>query len=143
MAARGINRKHSVTRPLGATAVIKVTETQHQQALYHWWRLYARTQKLPEKAFIHSPNEGKRSYKAAAVLQSEGMQKGVPDIFIAVPNADKHGLWIELKTQTGRPTQEQKAYIALLQEQGYEAAICRGWEAARDLIIKYLENGEA
>lgn len=127
-----------ITYPIGATPVIKVTEVQHQQALYHWWQVYARSRKLPVKAFIHSPNEGRRSYKAAAVLQSEGMQKGVPDVFIAVPAGGKHGLWVELKTLKGKPTPEQEEYISLLQAQGYAAAICRGWESARDTIIAYL-----
>lgn len=116
----------------------EITETQHQQALYAWWRVYAATRKLPVQAFIHAPNEGKRSYRVAAILKSEGMQPGVPDIFIAVPSANYHGLWIEMKRQHGKATAEQKAYIEILRGQGYAAEICFGWEQARQCITNYL-----
>lgn len=116
------------------------TETQHQIALFQWWRLAHRHYGLPEKALYHTPNEGKRSYFTAAKLKAEGMRPGLPDIVLAVPRGGYGALYIELKTQKGRPSKDQLDYIDLLRSCGNVAMICRGWETAKAIIEAYLDG---
>ena len=134
-----LNTEYRARRAYAAGDIPKVTETQHQQALYGWWKVYARVHGYPARTFIHVPNEAKRSVKVAAILKSEGMQPGIPDIFLAIPRVPYAGLWIELKAKQGKPSDAQKEYIGILHEQGYAAEICYGWDSARDVIQAYLE----
>jgi hypothetical protein len=49
------------------------------------------------------------------------------------------GLFIEMKrTKGGRTSEEQREWIAELNKAGYRAVVCKGWEEARDEIMKYL-----
>lgn len=94
---------------------------------------------VPELSLLFAiPNGGHRSKRAAAKVKAEGAKPGVPDYFLPVPRAGKHGLFIELKTAKGRPSAEQLAWLAALRAQGYEAVICRGWREAFDTLMDYL-----
>lgn len=131
------------TRRATTEELPKVTETHHQQALYQWWRLYARKHNLPQAAFVHVPNEGRRSKISGAILKSMGMQPGASDIFISVPSGMFHGLWIEMKTRGGRPTSEQLDFLRMQRELGYRAEVCYGWDEARHLIELYMVGATA
>ena len=53
------------------------------------------------------------------------------------------GLLIELKrTKGGVISPVQAEWISTLTAQGYRACVCYGWEAAWDLIVRYLEGRE-
>lgn len=62
----------------------------------------------------------------------------MPDICLPVARGGFHGLYVEMKAQGGRPSDEQKAWIAALRAQGYRAEVCVGWHAARQLIEDYI-----
>ena len=79
--------------------------------------------------------------------KATGYKKGIPDIIIYEPikkyeseNEYWHGLAIELKTKTGRPTAEQVEWIKQLQKRGYMASICKGIDEALELINNYIKN---
>lgn len=76
-------------------------------------------------------NEAKR-------LKREGVQPGFPDLFLAVPHKGYHGLFIEMKSMTGRASSLQKVWLSALEGQGYRAVICQGFEAAKKEIEEYL-----
>lgn len=88
----------------------------------------------PQYALLlhHSPNGGKRNAREAARFKAMGTKAGFPDLFLCVANAEAHGLFIELKTLTGRQTPAQKAWQESCREQGYEYAVCRSID---DFII--------
>lgn len=77
--------------------------------------------------------------------------KGYPDIMIFEPRAGKHGLFIELK-RTGEVLfkkngvlktehlEEQAAMIAKLNERGYYATFCIGYDEAVGIIDWYLKQ---
>jgi len=48
------------------------------------------------------------------------------------------GLWIEMKTKTGRMTEPQKRFQERAKSQGFEALTCYGFEQAREAIEEYL-----
>lgn len=117
-------------------------EHDEQAALIDWTILMSA--KWPElNLFYHIPNEGKRSPAAAMRLKQEGMKRGVPDNCLPVARGKYHGLYIELKRiRDGRATADQKQWIEDLNNQGYLAAICKGWEEAAKVIERYLREEE-
>lgn len=108
----------------------------------------------PELARLlhHSANEGKRTTRivhthagtrvvcsGGARLKAMGMQTGFPDLFLAVPRRGMHGLFIEMKSETGRLEPSQREMLALLSEQGYATAICRSLDDFQHVIDSYLQ----
>jgi hypothetical protein len=83
------------------------------------------------------PNGGKRDARTGAILKAEGVQAGVPDLFLPVPIGSRKGLFIELKTENGRASPPQKEWLAFLSEMGYMAVECRGLEEAKAAIKFY------
>jgi len=116
------------------------TEHQEQMALIQW----AHTQRVafPELRMLHAiANGGARHPAVAAKLKAEGVRPGVSDLFLAVAKKPYHGLYIELKRrQGGRLSEEQRAWLESARDYGYAAHVCRGWEEARDVLLKYM-NG--
>lgn len=112
-------------------------EAIEQEALFRWaaWM----EPRVPELGLLfHVPNGGSRDRREAARLKAQGVKPGVPDLFLPVARNGYHGLWIELKAGNGKPTANQLQWIGDLCEQGYQASVCWGWEAASREIKKYL-----
>ncbi len=117
----------------------QASESREQQALFRWWDMY-RSQ-YPEALMFAVPNGGARSAITGARLKAEGVLAGVPDVFLAYPAGGLHGLFIEMKRQKGgRVSAPQKAVMQALRMQGYEVAVCHGWQEARDTVIRYMEE---
>lgn len=115
------------------------SEHSEQTALIEWWRMYARWKSLPECLLMAIPNGGRRDAVTGARLKAEGVRAGVPDLFLAVPTRQAHGLWIEMKRQHGgRISDAQKSSMAALEAQGYACTVCKGWQEARRAISDYL-----
>ena len=53
-----------------------------------------------------------------------------------------HGLYIELKAKGGRPTPEQREWQRDLLEEGYCAAVCYGFEQAKQTIDWYMRGAK-
>lgn len=73
---------------------------------------------------FHIPNEN--SHK------TPGVKGGVPDLFLAVPKGKYGGLFIELKTGDGKPSQKQLDTIADLRAAGYACHII--WDSVDEVI---------
>ena len=115
------------------------SEHSEQTALIEWWRMYARWKSLPECLLMAIPNGGRRDAVTGARLHAEGVRAGIPDLFLAVPTRQAHGLWIEMKRQHGgRISDAQKSSMAALEAQGYACTVCKGWKEARRAISGYL-----
>jgi hypothetical protein len=115
------------------------TEHDEQAALFDWAQAHE-AQYPPLKYFHAIPNGGYRAKYTAVKLKREGVKRGAPDTCLPYPTGQFHGLYIEMKTDSGRPTPEQKEWIAYLTEVGYRAVVCHGWEEAKNEIIQYLEG---
>jgi hypothetical protein len=94
---------------------------------------------------FHIPNGGSRNILEACNLKKLGVKAGVSDIFYAYPCGGKCGLWIEmkgLKSIKYKPTvsKEQKDWIEKMESNGYDTAICYGFEEAKDAILSYLST---
>lgn len=110
------------------------TEHEEQVNLFRWFRM-----RHDGMVMYAIPNGGARNSITGARLRDEGVLAGVPDIFLPCPSGGKHGLYIEMKRQKGgRVSPAQKAVMQALRMQGYEVAVCHGWQEARDYIEQYL-----
>lgn len=117
----------------------RVSEHAEQVTLMQWARLHER--QYPDLALLHAiPNGGWRHVNVAKGLKAEGVKAGVPDLDLPAPRGIWHGLRIELKSAGGVLSDAQSWWIEQLRARGYRTEICRGWEAARDVILEYLEE---
>lgn len=98
------------------------------------------------------PNGGLRDKITASKLKTEGVKKGVPDIFLPLPMPGYAGLFIELKrvaseTRTaggakrraGSASTEQEDWATALRHVGYGVTIAVGWREAAQQIQSYVE----
>lgn len=116
------------------------TESVEQQCLFRWAE-WARGKFPKLKRLYHIPNGGHRNKATAGRLRAEGVKSGVPDICLPVPRGGYHGLYIELKRiRGGSVSDEQEDWIKDLTDEGYYACVCKGWEAASQVIIEYLQR---
>lgn len=115
------------------------TEAQEQMWLIQWTKRHG-----PDKSLhlLHIPNGGGRSKAQGAALKLQGVQPGVPDLFLPVACNGCHGLWIELKSTDPKtkPSDDQDLWLTYLSLAGYRAIVCHGFEAARDAILTYLDE---
>lgn len=102
------------------------TEHEIQREFVSWFKkLY-----MPEVRIFAIPNGGKRSLSEACRLKVEGVSAGVPDLFIPAWN-----LWIEMKSEKGRLSTEQKDWITYLASIGHIACVAYGLEDAKRLLV--------
>lgn len=97
--------------------VVKLLEFQGHPGLYFW----------------HTPNEGKRSPRTGARNKAMGVQRGVPDLSL-LWQGRYYGL--ELKTEKGRQTPEQRDAQAAIEAAGGVYHCAHGYAAA----VAFLES---
>lgn len=124
------------------SAISVPTESVEQQCLFRWAAFQSGC--YPElKLLYHVPNGGSRKKAEAGRFRAEGVKAGVPDLCLPVARGEYHGLYIELKRlKNSKTSEDQKAWIEKLNEQGYCAVVCKGWEAAAKVITEYLNMEE-
>lgn len=108
-----------------------------QRLLVAWFR-----DRYPHLAgvFFAIPNGGRRNKVTAAQLKAEGVLPGIPDLMLAYPRGEKAGLFLELKTERGSASKAQKEAMSALSGHGYAVQVAKGYEAAKAVIIDYLER---
>ena len=84
--------------------------------------------------WAHPPNEAlQRGGMLYGALQvGQGVKTGLPDILIfeAPPSSPKaRGVAIELKTEVGSPSPDQRRWLAALEARGWAASVERGTDA--------------
>ena len=122
-----------------------MAETTQQKALIRWFRanypqLSLNLFSIPNGANFSAAAPAKR-FGQINKLKAEGMQKGVPDLFLAFPCNGFAGLFIELKDE-GKTlcslSKEQADYLELLNDCGYCAVWAAGFDIAKAAIETYL-----
>jgi|TARA_R110000868_G_scaffold199858_4_gene446968 hypothetical protein len=96
----------------------------------------------PELVFMSIPNGGKRDIRVAAQMKKEGVLAGAPDLFLAEPRENKHGLFIEMKKIGGRTSSNQNDIIDKLRAKGYEAIVCEGADEAYSKLLIYVYGNQ-
>ena len=107
------------------------SERQHQQAVMKWARQPSIRERWPELALLHHiKNETTGGAAEVAADKAMGVKKGVPDLCLPVARGGFHGLYIEMKTPSGRASDAQRWWMMELTKQGYRAVVCHGYDAA-------------
>lgn len=113
-------------------------EGKEQAALFNW--LMARYPAAAKLAY-HVPNGGHRMKAVAARLKAQGVKAGVSDITLPMARGGYFGLYIEFKAtppHDAAVSPSQMAFLQAVEAQGYLALVCRGFEAAREVIEGYM-----
>jgi hypothetical protein len=84
------------------------------------------------------PNGGTRHLLEAMNLKRSGVKAGVPDIFIPIARDCFHGLFLEMKSEKGKVSEDQIAFMTMLSKNGYKCVVCHGFDAAKNEIEYYL-----
>ena len=100
-----------------------MTEQEIQRAVFQ----HIKQRGAPDVYAFHVPNGGYRRPIEAAILRGLGVKPGVPDI-VAIRDGKVFAL--EIKTESGRPTDSQLAAIEAIRRAGGFAAICYGLDRA-------------
>ena len=113
------------------------TEGQEQAALFDFFARIA--PRVPAVAWAcHVPNGGPRVTAVAVPLARPGVRAGVPDLRLPIRRAPFVGLVIELKVGKNTPTPAQRLWLAHLAREGWQTAVCWGWEDAARAALGYL-----
>lgn len=109
-----------------------MNEHENQKIIFKW------ASKNPVLVTLFAiGNGGLRDMGTAIKMKAEGVKKGVPDMFLPLANGTYYGLFIELKTESGRASKEQTEWIEKLNANGYRAVICVGYKSAIEEIKNY------
>jgi hypothetical protein len=122
---------------------MKVSEHEEQVRVIDW--CFEQTYRYPVLDLIFAiPNGamlggGRIGAIRMNALKAEGLRPGVCDLFLPAPKGAYHGMFIEMKTATGKPSENQEEFILAVEELGYYAPICYGAENAIKELQWYLE----
>lgn len=113
----------------------KRIEDETQKAFVKWFRL-----QYPQVLMYATENAGQRTFAKTNYLKSMGMLPGVPDIFIAQPNKEYAGYYIEFKAGKNKPTDHQIAFKNKVEAAGYKWSCFWDITAAALYVDQYLKN---
>lgn len=111
----------------------KIYESDLQETCVQWFRI-----QYPDKLIFAIPNGGKRNKFEAFRLKKQGVMSGVPDLCISEPLGAYHGLYVELKVEKRKPTQNQEEVMSKLAARGYKTEVCREFEQFQTIVNGYL-----
>lgn len=114
----------------------KHSESNEQIAAMDWLRA-----QHPDVALhtMHIGNERKATYYAGYIMKRMGVLPGASDLLVAWPSGKYHGLFIEAKSLTGKPTKLQIDFIDRMNKKGYFAIVCYGAEDMISTMKWYLK----
>ncbi len=115
-------------------------ESKLQQACVAWFRTQYRQY---ASLLTHPANEGNGNRVSGAIHKAEGTLPGVPDLILFVPSEYDRvyfGLGLELKTATGRLSQQQKDFQAMCQAAGYCYTVIRSLEEFRLQVNGWIDH---
>ena len=116
------------------------TEHQEQVRVIHWWLLACKVYGLPENVLFAIPSGGTRDVIEATHLKAEGVRRGIPDLFLAVPRCGKHGAFIEMKSLVGKLSTEQSDFLDAASNRGYFCDVAYGSDHAIDMLKLYMSK---
>ena len=126
--------------------IMKISEHQEQVALVSWFRLAFPKFKIYLFAIpngAHLAGDARLRAIKMNAMKAEGFTPGISDLFLMIPKAGWHGLWIEMKAQGGKLSDAQKDFMGAATLMGYQAVVCYGFDEAKTAITKYLQESKS
>lgn len=118
---------------------MKRLEEIEQAKVIKWSHRVAVRELMPALRWLHhSPNGGKRDAITGGQMKALGTKPGFPDLILPFASGSHPGLVIEMKSYTGRPTTEQKEWLAHFEAQGWQIRLARSAQEARSTLCQYL-----
>lgn len=114
-------------------------ETQIQQAAVQLFRILASSDERYANIYA-VPNGAYSSKQNKLKMKAEGLELGVPDLVVDIPAHGYHGLRIEVKTLTGKISDEQRDWKRRLELYGYCHAYCYSEPDITNLVKSYFAN---
>lgn len=132
-------------------------EESIQASLITWWQYAHKGFGLPDARVLFMVPNG--SYLGAGVkilasgkaiplsamrfhkLRRMGFVNGVPDILLIVARGGRSGLALELKSPTGRTSNEQREMLELFKMANWAQCIAWSLDEAIGAITRYLKSG--
>ena len=110
-------------------------ESRLQIACVRWFRL-----QYPKAANLLNsvPNGGARNVVTGAIIKAEGAVRGVADLELNIARGGWFGLKIEMNTEKGRQSPQQREWQAEIERQGYMYILVRSFEQFRECVGWYM-----
>lgn len=112
-------------------------EDRLQISCVRWWDW---THPNDKRLLSHSANGGKRNAIEAAKFKQMGVRAGFPDLILLIPNRFYPFMGIELKTEKGRQSEQQKAYQEEFERRGYKYVVVRSLDEFIKVVTDYLAD---
>ena len=115
-----------------------MSEFDIQRDIFKWASNYR------ELRLMYATASGLRLTKGLLwkALLSGIIKKGLPDIVLPKARKGYYGLYLELKTEKGRVSEDQSFFIQDLIDEGYLAIVAFGFDEAIRIIKGYVWNQE-
>lgn len=107
-------------------------EEDLQSSCVTWFRMTH-----PECIIFACPNGGSRNRLEAVNMKRSGVLAGVSDLIIVAARAV---LFVEMKTKTGRQSENQKTFQSNIERLGFEYKICRSLSSFQLTIENWLKH---
>lgn len=112
-----------------------------QESCVKWFRLQYKNSLLSSfpAGFVFGGDKIKRMLTALR-MKRMGYTNGIPDLFIMTSKGGYHGMFIELKTERGKLSEEQKEILSKLTVEGFYCVVIRSIGDFINQVNQYM-NG--
>lgn len=94
----------------------------------------------PDIMFCATVGGVRLSMNQAKRMKAAGYLAGIPDLLFFEPRGEHVGLAIELKAKRGRVSAAQKQAIHQLNERGWRAVVCTGFDECVAVLRDYFDD---
>ena len=120
------------------------SEHNIQASCVAWFRLqYPHIASLlfavPNGTYFNSATRGK-AFAYHRKLVAEGLTKGVADLILLVPRHGFGALCIEMKTEKGKQSEQQKQWQAECEQAGNKYAVCHSFKEFCNVVNEYMHG---
>lgn len=113
------------------------TENNLQQSIFLWYHNNYCLKNMTNRGLLLSiPNGGTRNIREAMTFKATGLLKGASDLVVIFPNGKL--CFVELKTDKGVQSAEQKDFECRVSSLGYEYHLIRSLDEFKLLTLKNI-----
>lgn len=118
---------------------MKRKESELQASCVEWFRFTYPQYKM---LLFSIPNGGKRNIITAMRLKREGAVSGVPDLFLSIARNEYHGMYIEMKTEKNKLTENQDKFFQAAIKHNYKCQVITSLDQFIREITFYINSNK-